>query len=141
MSVASVTNMRYAHFVLFQIILIYVQVLLSITLLEECSDAVYAFFFIGCAKSLPVNVKPCCFAFCCVNWHIWWVSVLCHNTFIFMFHALLKQILKCYFFAIFLFVQSVCAIFFAFSDFGPSDKIKKHCQRQNGPRVKFSLPK
>ena len=34
-----------AHFVLFQIILIYVQVLLSITLLEQRSDAIYAIFF------------------------------------------------------------------------------------------------
>ena len=33
-----------AYFVLFQIILIYVQVLLSITLLEQRSDAVYAIF-------------------------------------------------------------------------------------------------
>ena len=46
-----------AYFVLFQIILIYVQVLLSITLLEQRSDAVYAIFWAGCANFLPENAK------------------------------------------------------------------------------------
>ena len=48
-----------AYFVLFQIILIYVQVLLSITLLEQRSDAVYAIFRADCANSLPMKAKPC----------------------------------------------------------------------------------
>ena len=46
-----------AYCVLFQIILIYVQVLLSITLLEQRSDAVYAIFWAGCANFLPANAK------------------------------------------------------------------------------------
>ena len=50
-----------AYFVLFQIILIYVQVLLSITLLEQRSDAVYAIFWVGCAIFLPVNAKTLLF--------------------------------------------------------------------------------
>ena len=55
-----------AHFVLFQIILIYVQVLLSITLLEQHSDAVSAICCADCANSLPVNAKTLFFfAFCC----------------------------------------------------------------------------
>ena len=61
--------------------------------------------------------------------------------FVLMIHALLTQILKDCFCEIFSFVLSVCAIFFAFSDFGPSDKRKKYCQRQSGPRVEFSLRK
>ena len=50
-----------AYFFLFQIILIYVQVLLSITLLEQCSDAVYAIFRAGCIIFLPVNAKTLLF--------------------------------------------------------------------------------
>ena len=64
-----------AYFVLFQIILIYVQVLLSITLLEQCSDAVYAFFWAGCAKFLPLNAKTLFFLHFAVNWHIQLVIV------------------------------------------------------------------
>ena len=50
-----------AYFVLFQIILIYVQVSLSITVLEQCSDAVYAIFRAGCINFLPVNAKTMLF--------------------------------------------------------------------------------
>ena len=50
-----------AYFVLFQIILIYVQVSLSITVLEQCSDAVYAIFRAGCIIFLPVNAKTMLF--------------------------------------------------------------------------------
>ena len=49
------------YIVLFQIILIYVQVSLSITLLEQCSDAVYAIFRAGCINFLPVNAKTMLF--------------------------------------------------------------------------------
>ena len=51
-----------------------------------------------------------------------------------MIHALLTQILKYCFGAIFR-VLSVCAIFFPFSDFGPLGKRKKHCLSQSGPRL------
>ena len=50
-----------AYFVLFQIILIYVQVSLSITLLEQYSDAVYAIIKAGCINFLPVNAKTLLF--------------------------------------------------------------------------------
>ena len=46
-----------AYFVLFQIMLIYVQLLLSITLLEQHSDAVSAICCADCANFLPVNAK------------------------------------------------------------------------------------
>ena len=46
-----------AYFVLFQIMLIYVQLLLSITLLEQRSDAVSAICCADCANFLPVNAK------------------------------------------------------------------------------------
>ena len=59
--------------------------------------------------------------------------------FVSMIHALLTQILKDCFCEIFSFVLSVCAIFFAFSDFGPLGKRQRHCQRQRGQRVEFSL--
>ena len=132
-----------AYFVLFQIFLISVQVLLSIPLLQERSDAVYAIFFTGCAKSLPVNAKPCCFAFCCVKWHIWWVSVSLRGDITHLYWCFMLCWRKFWNVA---FVQLfVCAVrmcyFLRFFNFGPSDKIKKHCQRQSGPRVKFSLPK
>ena len=55
--------------------------------------------------------------------------------FVLMIHALLTQILKYCFCAIFSCVLSVCAIFFPFSDFGPLGKRKKHCERQSGPRL------
>ena len=49
-----------------------------------------------------------------------------------MIHALLTQILKYCFCAMYSCLISVCAIFFPFSDFGPLGKRKKHCQRQSG---------
>ena len=64
-----------AYFVLFQIILIYVQLLLSITLLEQCSDAVYAILWAGFAKFLPLNAKTLFFLHFAVNWHIQLVIV------------------------------------------------------------------
>ena len=52
-----------AYFVLFQIILIYVQVLLSITLLEQHSDAVYAIFWADSAHSLHMKAKTLFFLY------------------------------------------------------------------------------
>ena len=52
-----------AYFVLFQIMLIYVQLLLSITLLEQHSDAVSAICCADCANFLPVNAKTLLFYF------------------------------------------------------------------------------
>ena len=84
--------------------------------------------------------KPCFFAFCkfcklaylmggCVSLR----SDITH--FVLMIHALLTQILKYCFCAIFSCLLSVCAIFFPFSDFGPFFKRNKHCERQSGPRL------
>ena len=134
-----------AYFVLFQIILIYVQVLLSITLLEQRSDAVYAIFWAGCANFLPENAQT--LLFCILLWklayfmgeyvslkggiaHLYWCFMLCCRKF---WNIAFLEFFRMYFLYV-LFSSP-------FLDFGPSDKRKKHCQRQSGPRVEFSLRK
>ena len=99
----------------------------------RCS--VYYFFWLAVLNFCPWMQNPAVLYFAV------WIGIfhgwMCepkgwHNIFIFMFYALLMQILKSCFCAIISCVQSMCAIFFAFSAKG---------QRQNGPRVEFSLPK
>ena len=103
------------------------------------------FFWAGCAKFLPENAKT--LLFCILLWKLAYfmgeyVSLkggIAH--FILMFHALLPQILKYCFCAIFRLYFLYFLFSSPFSDFGPSGKRKKHCQRQSGPRVEFSLRK
>ena len=129
-----------AYFVLFQIILIYVQVLLSITLLEQCSDAVYAIFWAGCAKFLPLNAKTLFFLHFAVNWHIQLVIVW-HNTFCIdgscFVDTNFEKLLLC---NVFVCTFCMCYLLHFFRLWSIRQK-KKHCQRQSGPRVEFSLRK
>ena len=98
-----------AYFVLFQIILIYVQILLSITLLEQRSDAVYAIFWVDAPNFLSVNAKTMffCILLCKLAYSMG-VSLRGDIThFVLMIHALLTQILKHCFCAIFSCVKNI----------------------------------
>ena len=103
------------------------------------------FFWAGCANFLPENAKT--LLFCILLWklayfmgeyvslkggiaHLYWCFMLCCRKF---WNIAFVEFFRMYFLYV-LFSSP-------FSDFGPSGKRKKHCQRQSGPRVVFSLRK